>query len=87
MQPAAEVSFLGLIGIVAAPAAPSSSPAPATMELTARWLLLPQVAIHISGRLTSQGQPLAGELVTVATAGRVIARRRRTARSECTSGW
>ncbi len=36
------------------------------LELTARWLLLSRVAVHIRGRLTAEGRPLGDRAVTLA---------------------
>ncbi len=42
------------------------------LGLTARWLLLDQVAIHIRGRLTSGGHPLADRAVTLRAGSRLL---------------
>jgi hypothetical protein len=40
------------------------------LALSARWLELPQVAIHIRGRLTTDGHPLARRQVMLTATGR-----------------
>jgi hypothetical protein len=40
------------------------------MHLSARWLLLEQVALHIRGRLTTAGHPVAGQPIRITANGR-----------------
>lgn len=40
------------------------------LQLSARWLLLKQVALHIRGRLTMDGHPLSGRPIVLSASGR-----------------
>jgi hypothetical protein len=43
---------------------------PTQMQLSARWLPLRQVALHIRGRLTNAGRPVAAQPITLSASGR-----------------